>query len=500
MKFNRKYGNIVGESLGVALTLGFIEQLHKLYNLPIDITVNTEACFTGGIDDNFKVKPVSNEIIKVKTETVFFSCKKIFAVPKPDEEAAKETLGNLKKKYPGRNLKLIPIEDLEDIINRRNLINIEKQSITTRSFKVLKKRGVSAALTLILLVILGFNLLKYLDKNPARIIDENRSVIVENKYGEVLFEKKATFYFTEETASQIRQIKRRFIDIDDDGRMELLILQENLKGTPEENKTGRLACYNNYGNLIWEYILTEKVETPRQSFSRKYVLKNIIGVIEENGTKVIYVCGQNIIYFPSPFIRIDARTGERLEGILWHPGGMNSGIIGDFNKDGKTELVACGVNNGLERAVVFSINTDELKHTTRAPSIQDYSFNGFKVAKFNKYILFPKTDYNMYKKLRFNNSLFVSFNKLNNKFYATTLEGDPQKNIVGLGFYFDNNLSNPEILIGDIFQVRRDSLVVKGKIKGKLTNTKEYEKSLMEQFEEWNSHLNSFVKMKRKKL
>ena len=79
-----------------------------------------------------------------------------------------------------------------------------------------------------------------------------------------------------------------------------------------------------------------------------------------------------------------------------------------------------------------------------------------------------------------------------------TIEGEVPKDITGVGYYLDRHLSNPEVIIGDAFQVRRDSLVVHGKLKPPLTNTKEYENILLNQFQEWDAKTGKIVKMVKK--
>jgi len=497
IKFSEKYANYIGESLGVALTIGFIEELYKFYNPPIDVSINKTAVFTGGIDDKGYVRPVSDKVIKNKVKTVFYSCKNIFAIPKKDEIPAMEMLEELRKKYPKRKLKLVLIEDINDLFNRRDIVSIEKQSLLKRSSKVLKKRSVTITLAVILFGIILFNILKYFDPNPASIVDGDNIVKVENKYGKVLFEKKVGFQFTANTSINTKLSKRRLIDINNDGIKELLLCAENFEGLKAKNKTGRIACFSNKGKLLWDFTFYYEISTPREKFSPNYSIRAILAVTEENNKKVIYINAQNIIYYPNVIIRLDAETGKKLPGILWHSGGINNAVIGDFNEDNKQELVAAGINNGYERAVVFSINIEGLKNDTRSPSTASYSFIGYKLAEFNKYILLPKTDYNSYCQLRYNSNTGLTFNPMNEKFIIYTIEGEAPKDITGVGYYLDKHLSNPEVLIGDAFQVRRDSLVVHGKLNPPLTNTKEYENILLNQFEEWDAKTGKIVKMNK---
>ncbi len=496
IRFSEKFGNYVGESLGVALTIGFVQEIHKLYNLPTDININNLAVFTGGIDKNGHVKSVSTKIIEIKTGTVFFSPSKLFAIPKYDETAARNKLSELNNKYPNRKLKVIPIEDISDLFNRRDLVNIEKQSLIKRSSKALKKRGVTLTLLLILLGIFSFNLLKYLDSNPTKLIDNKGELVVENKYGRTLFTKQIAYKSLIPKATGETKYFRRLIDVDNDGTNELLLIYEKLNNRNQNKTEGRLACFNNHGKLIWSYLFSAKVKTKRESFTSDYRFERILGITKRNGKKTIYAAARHSEFYPTAIVSLDAGTGKRVGDIFWHPGSITFGAIGDFNKDHIPEIILFGINNGMERSALMSINLDELNG--RAPSKPAYSFIGYPIAKFNKYVLVPKSDYCAYFKNRFNVPGGLGFQYKVNKLFFILRENRNINISTALGYYVDKNLLNPELILGDDFQVRRDSLVVHGKLNPPLTNTKEYEAILLSQFEEWDAKTGKFVKMVKK--
>ena len=96
LKFENKLGVYIGNSLGIALTLAFIEAILKHYNS--NTIVNIKGCIavTGGIDKNSKIISTSKSIIETKVEFVFFSDAEIFCVPKVDEIWAEDKLAQLK--------------------------------------------------------------------------------------------------------------------------------------------------------------------------------------------------------------------------------------------------------------------------------------------------------------------------------------------------------------------------------------------------------------------
>ncbi|MBM3284089.1 hypothetical protein FJY90_07685 [Candidatus Gottesmanbacteria bacterium] len=126
VQIDKRVGFYVDNSLGIPLTIGIIEKLLELYNFAELVTIKSNIALTGGVDKDGNILPCSSEIIRRKVEIVFFSNCKTFIVPKEDELEAKTKADELKKEFPNRNLDIIGIETLSDLLNRRNLIDIRK--------------------------------------------------------------------------------------------------------------------------------------------------------------------------------------------------------------------------------------------------------------------------------------------------------------------------------------------------------------------------------------
>ncbi|WP_337865424.1 hypothetical protein [Ignavibacterium sp.] len=116
--FNKRSGLCRGNSLGIVLTIKFIEELLKLYNPAFIAKAQKGLAITGGLKESGEVIVVGDEIVKLKTELVFYSGVEQFVVPRHNEFAAREKLEELKRNYPNRNLKIISIEDFEDFSSR----------------------------------------------------------------------------------------------------------------------------------------------------------------------------------------------------------------------------------------------------------------------------------------------------------------------------------------------------------------------------------------------
>ncbi len=89
IKFINKLGIYEGDSLGVALTVGFIQELIRYYDLRDELSFGNNIISTGSMDDSGNILEVGKEIIKVKTITAFYSEANIFTVPLNDLQFAK---------------------------------------------------------------------------------------------------------------------------------------------------------------------------------------------------------------------------------------------------------------------------------------------------------------------------------------------------------------------------------------------------------------------------
>jgi hypothetical protein len=135
-----------GNSLGVALTIGFIEQLSILYNLSYITNIKNNIVTTGGINSNRSLLPIGREIIKKKLETVFYSDVETFVLPKDDEVDGKIFLDELKAKFPKRALNIVPVSDFKELLNRRDLVEIKKQARIIRAARFSQKNWAIASL------------------------------------------------------------------------------------------------------------------------------------------------------------------------------------------------------------------------------------------------------------------------------------------------------------------------------------------------------------------
>lgn len=392
--FNNYSANYVGNSLGIALTVGFIEQLTSLYNLPFRVNIQNNVASTGGININGKINSVNKEFMEKKIEVVFYSPIDNFIISKDDEIYAYKKLNQLKELYPKRNLKISGVNDLEDIFNRRNLINIFKQNILVRSYKASKKNWQISVLIILLYMITAIILIRDFDESPSVLENKGKTLYVKNKSGRVLWTKSIDFDSSMFSSRYNLNYVNRLLDIDGDGINEIIITNESLK---QYNGTqyGRIACYNSRGDLIWENNFHETASISTDSL-QSYNISNLVDTTTINGKKYLIAFSTDQTSISSAIFKVDLKTGKQSNDILWHNGPIRDCLIIDFNNDGKKEIAFAAINNSFERAVFGLVDLNDL--AGKCPSSNPFLFKCTPPAKLLTYIILPKTNFLRYAK------------------------------------------------------------------------------------------------------
>lgn len=220
--FNNNLASYDGNSLGVALTLGFIVELSNLYNLPYKISINKKTAFTGSIHNDGLIKSIDDELIKKKIETIFFYPINNFVLPAQNELAAKEKLNELKILYPNRILKLIFAENINDVLERRSIISIEKQSFLQRTIKHTTNNWVTYLMIFVLALMSFIFYYREFDNNPTSFEYSTNNVSFKNSSNVTLFNLKGFFPPKLWYSDHFLLDEITFIDVNKDGINEIL--------------------------------------------------------------------------------------------------------------------------------------------------------------------------------------------------------------------------------------------------------------------------------------
>ena len=462
ISFDKKEGFYEGNSLGIALTLSFLEQLLKFYNPAYIINIKEQSAFTGGVTEAGEVLCTSEEIIKRKVAAVFFSEINTFVFPKCEETYAFFALTQLKKTYPNRKLKLIPVEDISDIINRRDVVDIKKQKLVIRGGKFVKKNWISAVATVLLAILFGYLFVMDFDDNPSSFSVDGQLLYIKNKNGKILWRKNLIIAdnFIDNLAYLNRSIK--IVDIDNHGRNEIIII---------ENGT-LLVCFDAFQKKIWEYEFEDSVSSLREDLNTQYS-QNIIDTITIDNKKYLLLIASNGPSFSSAIFRVDLQTGQRCSGTLWAAGHFMDAIILDFDNNGISDVIGAGYDNGYEDLVFFRFELDTV--TTVRPTKKEYMIKSYPAAEMIAYIRFPKTDFDNIFENRTPGYLVNSLiNQEKYKIFAFAASIPRRPMEMEVSYEVDYNFKDITIVINSNFRVQRDSMVARGILNPPYTDTEEY--------------------------
>lgn len=473
ISFDKKAGFCKGNSLGTALTLSFIEELLKVYNPPVVIKIGEGIAFTGGMNVQRKITNTSEDIIKQKTEIVFYSDIKLFVVPKEEEESAKEKVNELKEKYPDRRLEIIGAEKLNDILNRRDLVEIKKINPVVRTAKFAKTNWVAMIMMMVIVAMIYFAGWWDLDTNPHSFTADGNKIYIKNENGELLWEKYTAISTMTVDNFKNRNIFARLIDINNDGENEVIICgeQKNISSFVDHST---VTCYNYKGETVWQYSFNDKVSSKLGELNSDYSTI-LLDTLTFNGEKSLFLISTNLNSFSSAISRINLENGKRLIGTFWASGHVISAIIKDIDNDNKPEILGIGYDNGYEDVVFFAYEIDTL--TKVRPTTENYLISNFAVSEMKAYIRFPKTDYDNYYAVR-TPLIYVeagdfSDDKKGEK-YLFVVANVRNHSDAALSYEISYNLKVIDVIVDSDFRVQRDTLVAHDFLKPPFTDTKEY--------------------------
>ena len=477
--FNKRTGFCRGNSLGAALTIKFIEELLNLYNPKFIIESADGLAITGGLDELGNILSIGKKNISQKTELIFYSSVNQFVIPKDDEQAAREKLNALKTNYPERNLKIVAVENLEDLLNRRNLVSIIKQKPIKRATKFAKEHlpGISAAILMTIFFTYLFAI--DLDDNPSFITMDGKNAYIKNKNGKTLW----SLHYPMDDNNVLdnptaRQAFFRVIDIDEDGEKEIIYIHPQFSEKHGSSEMEKIICINKNKEELWSYRFADTVFSEREDLLPIYGAK-LIDTVTFNNNKILFCFSNNGPSFSSAVYGLELKTGKRIPETLWCSGHIMGAILKDINNDNISDLVMDGLDNGFEDAVILGVELSKMDGYRLTTS--EYRIKNKKLIEPIFYIRIPKNDYEIFMNLRtpglFQHTFYARENdkKLISTFSTSKYsQPSPENIIVSYGIEVDSNFILDEVVINNNFRVLRDTLVAHGKLNPPYTDTKEY--------------------------
>lgn len=470
--FNSRLGIYSGNSFGALLTILIYFEIQRMILPNLVYTTAPGLAITGAVNASGGITPVGRGNIIRKVRSVFFSDVTNFIIPKEDEPVARTALAKLQMKWPNRLLEITAVNDVTDILNRRDIILITKRPIKERIKATARKHKYSSLVLIPLLVLLGFMYAREFDSNPVAFELEGTTLMVKNKFGNVLWSNVVHPNVPRQMSDIELSTRIRIIDVDGDGENEIISASE-FASAGMLRFASELFCMDAKKEIIWRFSFRETVSSPKESNIPAEYNPKIIDTVTIDGNLRLLIWANNGPTYPTAMFYLDPRTGIKVSESIWNAGFINQVGLADVDSDQEIEIVICVMDNGqrYQRILAFEKKFAECMIQTR----QDYMLYGKPVAKPILDISIPSTDYiqkfTSHTVDYFANRIVTKDAKGKLHFksrYSINIDSDMYSLVL------DTRTHEIDYFIEGGYRAIRDSLVNAGKLPLPYTDTKEY--------------------------
>ncbi len=274
----------------------------------------------------------------------------------------------------------------------------------------------------------------------ARVVHDGRQLVATDTSGRVLWSHR--FKSVREAAAGYKRPEGIFVDLDDDGRAE--VLAQNLP-KPDRLEDDGLFCFAASGRLMWQFKPGRSVRTAQGVFDPPYQITKVVAFRSRvGGPWRIAVVSVHSTYFPSQVAVLDEHG--KLLREYWHAGHLHDAVAADHDRDGKPELYIVGLSNGYNNAVAIALDPERMEGAGWEES-DDYRFDGMKPGVEIARWLTPRTPFSR-KASRYNGALAITSN--GNQLMTSTHEYFPVNDLL-LCLSFGPRLSNPAWSLCDVY-------------------------------------------------
>ena len=215
------------------------------------------------------------------------------------------------------------------------------------------------------------------DYRPEAVNIENLLLRVFDRKGDKLWEVPLSQF----QAQELEQTPPLLRDVDADGRNEVIF---NAFPINPENQNGRLICFDEDGDILWQQDVGRRVNVGDRRF--EYFATKFIGWLDAKDGGLILSIARHNHWFPTQVALLEPRSGA-IVAEYWHPGFIYSWGVRDTGEE--QELWLGGTNNPGDGPGHPSLAI--LPIPFGPPSDHDSLF-GFPNPQEKTYVLFPRQD------------------------------------------------------------------------------------------------------------
>jgi len=383
---------LTGESLQAALAVLISGSLLRWHQHRQEFQLHPLVAITGGVAADGTLMPVDEQGLRLKVEACAFSWIRYLVVPQSQADLCRQELQRHSASHEdAAGLEVIGIGKLEEIYHDRRLVLIRNVPAAVRLGRKAwkRRRSITAALLLFLLLAVLKSLWGPIDPNPVMAEYRGKFLLVENRFGEVLdrIDLGNAVSFAHIPFGPLQRFVN-FYDIDEDGWNEVIYLAELRE---EKQSYPWILCKSiRTGTILWHFRpykdLSFVVNTDINTGKFEGVLHIITGDYDRDGRPEVYLSAAHA-YFPCLIFKLDARNGQELDHYL-HIGALAGMYFTDINQDGAMELIASGQNNAYRQACLLVLDPRQVQG--HSPLTPEYAVRHYQGNKELAYLLLPK--------------------------------------------------------------------------------------------------------------
>jgi hypothetical protein len=269
--------------------------------------------------------------------------------------------------------------------------------VPSPALKRLHWMGIMAGIILIGLILYFVHQNSTADRRPASGRLENKTLVILNAEGQVLWRKNfpAGFWydyyhpgFQNLYTQDGVEPHLWFGDLDGDGHTDVLFTYQ--QDTDRKSHSTTLICYTDRGKEKWRW--TPGRDLPELSGSPAVYLTMGFGVLEAapGHPRRIVVMSRHEFYYPTQIALLDAH-GKTLSEY-WHSGHLFHFALASHK--GREQIIALGINNGYHQATLIVLDPDRLAGASSEIARPEVQIHGMGVAHESLRLLFARSDLN----------------------------------------------------------------------------------------------------------
>lgn len=464
-----------GESANAAIALLWFVGLQRKSNQRERYELQPDLCITGNVDSTGNLLPVDSEGVDAKARAAFFSMVNYMVVQESQHFQFIEAIDELKREYPNRDLIVISVNSLKQLLYDRRLteyINPPKINYFVKQAWQRRFEGVGISVIVILVLIIFRLIYGPLDQKPVSGDFEGTLLKVKNQSGLVIdrIEVGARTVAIEQNNLTSDQSLVTFWN--NENNYSVIWGASGVSQNPSISGGLLKKKQVNRNEPDWEQTLnydlhfSNKPEIVNGVYLPRKLLSVGQGVDSENQHLIAVV--NHHPYFPGLISLRDLNTGIELSHFV-NGGQIRDAIILD-SSDGSRKIVFSGVNNAYDMAFVALLDIENV--TGHSPLNDEYSLLDYSLNESIEYILIPKTivgqsvlsdrKYNIAERLRYfpESGVFEVSVTDYEQYNRDTVELPASSSIVY--YYFNEDISLRGVGTSDGYDLTADYLYLNG--------------------------------------